>query len=46
MNRLQDSTDLPERCCEQGVTKLVATEPSDRDGRQGKRIKERNRPVY
>ena len=45
MNRLQDSMDLPERCCEQGLTKLVETEQSDRHGRQGKRIRERNRPV-
>ncbi len=45
MNRLQNSMVLPERCCEQDLTKLVATEPSDRHGRPGKRIKERNRHV-
>jgi hypothetical protein len=39
------STDWPERCCEQRITKPVETEQSDPHGRQRKRIKDRSRPV-
>jgi hypothetical protein len=39
------STDWPERCCEQRITKPVETEQSDPYGRQRERIKDRSRPV-
>jgi hypothetical protein len=39
------SMDLPERCCQKGITKPVMTEQPDCHGRQRGRIRNRSRPV-